>query len=177
MLRKDKTKVVEDLSRKMAAAQSIILTDFTGINVKDMTELRKVFREASIECLVAKNTLIRRAVKGSVYEKELDRFLSGPTALIISGNEGIDAAKIIKKYADEKQKLQVKAGVLSEKVIDSGQIKEIASLPTREVLLAKLCGSLNRPVTSFVYVLNDMIARTVRILDQVRAAKEAEASK
>ncbi|MCE5271451.1 50S ribosomal protein L10 [bacterium] len=176
MLRKEKEKVVEDLRQKLASSGSFILTDFSGINVKDMTELRKTFRAAQIECLVAKNTLIRRAVKDTPFETGLDKFLNGPTAIIISQDEGVGAAKIVRKYADESQKLQIKAGVMSERVIDSAQVKEIASLPSKEVLLARLLGTLNQPVTGFVYVLNDMIGRAVRVLDQVRQAKEAQPS-
>lgn len=176
MLRKEKERVVEDLRQKLASCGSFILTDFSGINVKDITELRKTFRAAKIECLVAKNTLIRRAMKDMPYEKNLDQFLNGPTAIVISGDTGVEAAKIVSKYAEGSQKFQVKAGMLANNVIGSAQVKEIASLPPKEVLVARLLGTINRPVTGLVYVLNDMIGRAVRVIDQVRQAKEAQPS-
>jgi large subunit ribosomal protein L10 len=176
MQKKEKERVVEDLKQKLSASKSVILTDFSGISVKQITQLRKDFRAASIECLVAKNTLIKRAVDGTPL-KGLEPYLKGPTALLLSPDEGIMAAKIIRKFAEDTQKLAVKAGVLSDRVIDSAQVKSIASLPSREVLLARMMGCLNSPISGLVFVLNDLVGRSVRVLDQIRQAKQAQESK
>ncbi|OGF97043.1 MAG: 50S ribosomal protein L10 [Candidatus Glassbacteria bacterium RIFCSPLOWO2_12_FULL_58_11] len=173
MLRKEKSHYIEDLKKKLAAADSIILTDFTGVNVKDISELRRQFRQASSEYLVAKNTLIKRAVADTPLEV-IGPYLAGPTSLVLAGDDGVKAAKIIVKFAEEHQSFAVKAGVLSQKLFVGDQVKKIASLPSKEVLVSKLLGCLNSPVTSLVFVLNDTIARAVRVLDKVRQAKQVQ---
>lgn len=173
MLKKEKTTVVEDLRKKLTSAQSIFLTDFTGINVKDISELRRIFRNSSVEYLVAKNTLIKRAVADTPLD-QLEPYLVGPTALALTGDDGVNAAKIVAKFTEKHETFSVKAGVIREKVIDPGQIKSIASLPAREVILSNLLGTLNSPITGLVYVLNDTIARAVRILSRVAEAKQTQ---
>ena len=173
MLRKDKSILVEDLKKKLAAANSIILTDFTGVNVKDISALRRQFRQASNEYLVVKNTLIKRAVADTPLEV-MGPYLAGPTSLVLTGDDGVSAAKIIVKFAEEHQSFTVKAGMLSQNLFDGVQVKKIAGLPSKEVLVAKLLGCLNSPITSLVFVLNDTIARAVRVLDKVRQAKQAQ---
>jgi len=173
MLKKEKVALVEDLRKKLTGAQSIFLTDFTGIDVPDISQLRRSFRESSVEYLVAKNTLIKLAVADTPLD-QLEPYLNGPTALVIAGDEGVSAAKIITNFAEQHESFSVKVGVISEKIIDPGQVKNIASLPTREVMLSRFLGCLNTPVSGLVYVLNDTIARAVRILGRIAEAKQAQ---
>lgn len=173
MLKKEKTALVEFLRERLTSAQSIFLTDFTGINVRDISELRRSFRESSVEYLVTKNTLIKRAVADTPLD-QLEPYLVGPTALVLTDDDGVNAAKIITKFAQKHVTFSVKAGVMSEKFIDPGQVKSIASLPTREVMLSRLLGSLNSPITGLVYVLNDTIARAVGVLSRVAEAKQSQ---
>jgi large subunit ribosomal protein L10 len=174
MLRKEKQAVAEDLKNKIEGASSIFLADFTGINVKDITTLRRDFRQSDIEYLVAKNTLIKRAIAGGPFEK-LNDYLAGPTALVLTKDEGVDAVKIISNFSkDRALGMDVKVGVIDEKLIDAETVKSLASLPGREVLLARLLGGLNSPVVGFVHVLNGTLSRVVRVLDQVRQVKQSQ---
>ncbi|MEA1996879.1 MAG: 50S ribosomal protein L10 [Gemmatimonadota bacterium] len=173
MLRKEKTAVVDELRKKLEAAKSLFLTDFTGVNVKDISSLRNSFREASIEYLVAKNTLIKRAVADTPLD-QLNPFLTGPTSLVISGDDGVEAAKIITRFVKDKHSFEVKVGVISEHLVDSGQVKNIAALPAREVLLAQLLGTINAPVANLVFILNETAGRVVRVLGQVRDARQSQ---
>jgi large subunit ribosomal protein L10 len=173
MRRKEKANVVDQLKDKLGKAESVFLADFTGINVKDVNELRTKFRDAEVEYLVAKNTLIRRAVADTPLA-DLDPYLEGPTALVISSDQGVTAAKIIDEFRGEHDALKLKGGILSEKIIEAATIEELAKLPTRDELIAKLMGSLNAPVSRLVFVLNDTIGRAVRVLAQVAQSKESE---
>jgi large subunit ribosomal protein L10 len=173
MHKKTKAALVEDLRKKLTSAQSIFLTDFTGINVKDISELRKSFRESSVEYLVAKNTLIKRAVADTPLD-QLEPYLVGPTALVLTEDDGINAAKIITRFAKEHEMFSVKAGMMSEKVVDPGQVKSIASLPSREVILARLLGILNSPITGLVCILNGTVSRAVRVLSRVAETKQSQ---
>jgi len=173
MLRKEKQTQVDSLREKLGSAESIFLTNFTGINVKDISQLRGQFRAANVEYLVAKNTLIRRAVADTPLA-ELESYLQGPTALVIAGDDGVRAAKIITKFCEDHESFQVKAGVMSEKIIDAARVKDIARLPSREVLIARLLGAINSPIAGLVFVLGGTLARAVRALDQVRQLKEAK---
>jgi len=172
MLKKEKVALVENLRKRLTSAQSIFLTDFTGIDVKDISQLRKNFRESSVEYLVAKNTLIKRALADTTLDR-LEPYLVGPTALVLTQDDGINAAKIIAKFAEEHETFSIKAGVMSEKIVDPGQVKSIASLPSREVILAMLLGCLNSPATGLVCVLNGTLARAVRVLSRVAEAKQS----
>ena len=171
MLKKHKVSVVDDLKDRLSKAESIFLTDFTGVNVKDVNDLRNEFRQADVEYLVAKNTLIKRAVAESPWEG-LDSYLEGPTALVISHDQGVTAAKIISKFRESHESFKPKVGMMNEQVVDAAMIEAMAKLPTRDELISKLMGSLNAPITNLVYVLNDTIARSVRVLAQVAKAKE-----
>ena len=171
MHKKQKVSVVEDLKDKLGSAESVFLTDFTGVNVKDVNSLRNSFREAEVEYLVAKNTLIKRAVAESPWQG-LEEFLEGPTALVISKDQGVTAAKIISKFREDHESFKPKMGMMNEQVVDAAMIEAMAKLPTRDELISKLMGSLNAPITNLVYVLNDTIARAVRVIGQVAAAKE-----
>ena len=174
MLRKEKQAVAEDLKKRIEDATSILLADFTGINVKDITELRKDFRQSNVEYLVAKNTLIKRALADSPL-KEIGDYLNGPTSLVLSSDEGIVAAKIISKFAKEHDSaLEVKAAVMDDKIVDGSMVKSLAGLPSREVLLSQFLRGLNSPLSRLVYVLSGTIGRVVRVLDQVRQVKQSQ---
>jgi large subunit ribosomal protein L10 len=173
MQKKAKTAVVDDLKTKLENAESVLLADFSGVNVKDVSSLRNSFREANVEYLVAKNTLVKRAFVDSPWQG-LEPYLEGPTALIISEDQGVTAAKIISKFREDHKSFTPKAGMMSEQILDVNTIEEMAKMPTRDELIAKLMGSLNSPITGLVYVLNDTVARAVRVLSQVAKAKENE---
>ena len=171
MLEKEKQAMVEDLKKKIEGATSIFLADFTGINVKDITELRRDFKQSNVGYLVAKNTLIKRAVADGLL---LNDYLRGPTALVLSPDEGIAAAKIISVFAKEHDSaLNVKVAVMADKIVDSSKVKDLANLPGREVLISLLMGSLNSPLVGLVSVLNGTVSRVVRVLDRIRQVKQS----
>ena len=173
MLGKEKQVMVEDLKKKIEGATSIFLADFTGINVKDITELRRDFKQSNVEYLVTKNTFIKRAVADGPLAG-LNDYLRGPTALVLSPDEGIAAAKIIGVFAKEHESaLNVKVAVMADKIVDSSRVKDLANLPAREVLIARLMGSLNSPLVGFASVLNGTVSRVVRVLDRIRQVKQS----
>ena len=173
MLEKEKQAMVEDLKKKIEGATSIFLADFTGINVKDITELRRDFKQSNVGYLVAKNTLIKRAVADGLLVG-LNDYLRGPTALVLSPDEGIAAAKIISVFAKEHDSaLNVKVAVMADKIVDSSKVKDLANLPGREVLISLLMGSLNSPLVGLASVLNGTVSRVVRVLDRIRQVKQS----
>ncbi|MBW7995800.1 MAG: 50S ribosomal protein L10 [Candidatus Glassbacteria bacterium] len=172
MNKKEKQAAVDELKDKLSRAESVFLTDFTGVNVKDVSGLRNSFREAEVEYMVAKNTLVRHAVQDTPWQS-LEPFLVGPTALVISSDQGVTAAKIISKFRENHEGFKPKVGMMNEQVVDASTIEQLAKLLTRDELIAKLMGSLNSSISGLVFVLNDTIARAVRVLAQVAKAKES----
>ncbi|MED4600372.1 50S ribosomal protein L10 [Paenibacillus validus] len=139
---------VTEVSEKLKASSCAIVADYRGLNVAQVTELRKQLREAGIEFQVLKNTLVRRAT-ATAELTELDSFLSGPTAIAFSKDDIIAPAKILTDFAKKNDKLEVKAGVVEGKVVDFNQIKALAELPSREGLLSMLLSVLQAPVRNF----------------------------
>jgi len=148
-----KKEQVSELAQKFKEAKSIILADYRGLTVEQDTKLRKELREAGVEYKVVKNSILSFAARESNLEGLLDYF-KGPTAVAISTTDEVTPSKILDKYAKEFEKLELKAGVVEGKVIDVAGIKELASTPTREELLAKLIGSLQSPLYGLAIALN-----------------------
>ena len=135
MKREEKEKLVTELSQKLNTAQSLYYTDFTGLNVKRMTDLRRRLRKAGVDYVVIKNTLALRAVNESGLVADT---LKGPTGLVVA-RDPVSAAKVLTDFAKENEdKPTVKGGLLSGKKIDNAQLKRLASLPSREQMLADL---------------------------------------
>jgi large subunit ribosomal protein L10 len=142
-----KTQVVSDLSSKLTDNACVVVTDYRGLNVKQVTELRSQLRAAGVEFQVLKNTLVRRAT-ASAELSELDQYLTGPTAIAFS-KDVIAPAKILTEFAKKNEKLEVKGGVVEGRVVDFSQIKALADLPSREGLLSMLLSVLQAPVRNF----------------------------
>ncbi|MCZ8523783.1 MULTISPECIES: 50S ribosomal protein L10 [Paenibacillus] len=143
-----KSQQVSDVSDKLKASSCSIVADYRGLNVAQVTELRRQLREAGVEFQVLKNTLVRRAT-ASAELSELDEFLTGPTAIAFSKDDIITPAKILTDFAKKNDKLSVKAGVVEGKVVDFNQIKALAELPSREGLLSMLLSVLQAPMRNF----------------------------
>ncbi len=172
-MREAKQVQVNEIRDRFERAQSAILTDYRGINVADMTELRKQLRDAGVEYRVLKNTLVKRALEGMNVEDVFDS-LQGPTAIAFSYGDPVTAAKIISEF-NKKQanKLPtIKAGVLEGKYLDFNGVKALADLPSREVLLATVLATMQAPITGFVRASNGIIASFVYALNAVREQKE-----
>jgi large subunit ribosomal protein L10 len=169
--RDNKQELVTEMHERLTRAKAVFLADFRGMSVEKATTLRNELRGASVEYKVFKNTLLDRAAQGTDMEC-LSPYLTGPTAIAISYDDPVSAAKVLSKFAKDPQgKFVLKVGVLSGKVLDLKQIQALAELPSREVLLAKMLGSMQAPATNFVGVLAALPGSLVRALDAIRAQK------
>lgn len=167
-----KAAVVEEMKEKIQSAQGAVFVGFTGLTVADVTKLRRKFREGGVDYKVIKNTLTRIAADELGYNA-LDEVLEGPTAIAYSTEDAVAPAKILKEFIKETktEALSVKAGIVDGQVIDAAAVDALASLPSREELLAKLVGSMQAPISGFVNVLQGNIRNMVYVLDAVRAKK------
>ena len=169
MKRTDKEQLVAELSQKIKNANAPYYPDFSGLNVKRMTELRRRLRKAGVEYVVIKNTLALRAVNDSGLTGER---LRGPTGVVI-GKDPVAAAKVLNDFAREnEQKPQVKGGMLEGKPLNTEQVKQLASLPSREQMLAQLGAGLQSPMAAFVGALNGLLYMMVGALEALRAQRE-----
>jgi len=148
-----KQEVIQEIRDKVERAKSVVLVDARGLTVSEDTQLRKVLREAEIEYKVYKNTMINFAIKDTDSES-LAPYLEGPTAVAFSYDEATKAANLINKHLKDMPSLEFKAGTVEGVLYDAEGMKIIADIPSREVLLSRLLGSLNSPVASFARVLN-----------------------
>ncbi|WP_238134216.1 50S ribosomal protein L10 [Calderihabitans maritimus] len=168
----DKEKVVQELKEKLSQSSAAVLTDYRGLNVAEMTDLRAKLREAGVEFKVVKNTLTWLAAK-DVGLEELEPYLEGPTAIAFSYEDPVSPAKILSNFAKEHDNLEIKAGILEGKVIDLQKIKALADLPSREELLAKTVGGFQAPLYGLVNVLQGTIRNLVYVLEAIRQQKGA----
>ena len=169
MNRTEKQQLVTELTDKIKSAKALYYTDFTGLNVKRMTELRRRFRKAGVEYVVIKNTLALRAINASGLTGAR---LRGPTGVVVS-TDPIAAAKLLSDFAREnEQKPTVKGGMLDGAAIDEAQVKKLASMPSREQMLADLGAGLQSPMAAFVGALNGMMYMMVGALEALRTQKE-----
>ena len=167
-----KQEVVADLSAKLSKAKCLYLTDFTGLDVAAITELRRRLTNAGVEYVVVKNTLARRALSGGPYEG-LAEHLAGPNAFALSDEDVVTAAKILTEFAREREKPQIRAGAVEGRVVSIEEIRRIAELPPREQLLAQVVGTMAAPIAGLVYMLSGLLSKFVRTVDAVREQKQA----
>lgn len=144
----EKQQIVADVTNKLRESSCTVVADYRGLNVAQVTELRKQLREAGVEFQVLKNTLVRRATAAAELT-ELDSVLTGPTAVAFSKTDVVAAAKILTEFAKKNEALQVKGGVVEGRVVDVSQIKALAELPSREGLLSMLLSVLQAPIRNF----------------------------
>ena len=169
MKRNEKEQLVTELTTKIRGAKALYYTDFTGLNVKRMTDLRRKLKKAGVEYVVIKNTLALRAVNESGL---VGTRLKGPTGLIVS-KDPVSAAKIITDFAREnEQKPTVKGGMLEGVSIDEAQVKKLASMPSREQMLAELGAGLQSPMAAFVGALNGLMYMFAGALDALKTQRE-----
>jgi large subunit ribosomal protein L10 len=144
---------VQEIKSKLEKAEAFILANYQGLSVEEDTELRKKLRESGIEYKVYKNTLAKLAVN-DLGITGIDEYLEGPVSIAIGYEDPTVPARILNDFAKEHKKLELKAGVVQGEVFDTEKVKQLASIPPREVLLAKLLGSFKAPVSNFAYLLN-----------------------
>jgi large subunit ribosomal protein L10 len=166
----DKKTVVAEVSAEVANAQSIIVAEYRGLGVVDLTALRANARKSGVYLRVVKNTLVRRAIAGTPFEG-LSAKLVGPMIYGIS-KDPVAAAKLLNDFAKGNDKLTIKIGAMPNYVMDAAGVKALATMPSREELLSKLLGTMQAPITQFVRTLNEVPTKFVRGLAAVRDAKE-----
>jgi len=169
--RQEKTVVIEEITAQITRAQSIVIAEYRGLDVASVTELRKKARESGVYLRVLKNTLVRRAVAGTPFEG-MSAQLTGPLIYGISADP-VAAAKVLADFAKSNDKLVLKGGALPNSLMGVDGVKALASLPSREELLAKLLGTMQAPVAQFVRTLNEVPTKFVRGLAAVRDKQAA----
>lgn len=167
----EKKAVVAEVSEQVAKAQAIVVAEYRGLPVGDMTALRAQARKSGVYLRVLKNTLVRRAVDGTPFSGLADKMV-GPLVFGIS-DDPVAAAKVLNEFAKSNDKFIIKAGALPHQVMDANGVKALASLPSREELLSKLLGTMQAPVAQFVRTLNEVPTKFVRGLAAVRDQKQA----
>jgi large subunit ribosomal protein L10 len=173
MNKTEKQELITELTDKIKGAKALYYTDFTGLNVKRMTELRRRLRKGGVEYLVIKNTLALRAInEGGLAGTRL----RGPTGVVVT-RDPVGAAKLLSDFAKENdQKPVVKGGLLDGVAIDTAQVKKLASMPSREQMLAELGAGLQSPMAAFVGALSGMMYMMVGALEALRSQKESTAA-
>ncbi len=170
-MRPEKATIVEDLSAKLNKSPFLIVTEYTGMNVLQFSELRSRLAGAGAQCRVVKNTFLRKAAAEIGFPDLADN-LAGQTAIVTGESDVCAAAKVLKGFAAEFQRPSVKVGVLDKAIISKDQIKALADLPPKEVLQAQLLGVLKSPLQKLVTLLNEPGASLARLL-KARVEKES----
>ena len=170
----EKQEVVAEVSARLAKAQTVVLAEYRGLPVEDITALRSQARASGVYLRVLKNTLARRAVKGTPFEKLADQMV-GPLAYGIS-EDPVAAAKVLHAYAKGNDKLVIKGGMMPNYVMTAKDVGNLASMPGREELLAKLAGTMQAPIAKLVRTLNEVPSKFVRVLAAIRDQKEKAAA-
>ncbi|MDW7674214.1 MAG: 50S ribosomal protein L10 [Bacillota bacterium] len=167
-----KQEIVAEVTEKLQQAQSVVIADYRGLNVAQVTKLRSELRQSGIDFKVIKNTLTKIAAKNAGVEG-LDTYLEGPTAIAFGIEDAVAPAKILSKFAKDNKALEIKGGLIEGKIIDLDGVKALADLPSREELLAKVLRGMQSPLYGFANVLQGNLRNLVNVVDAVRKQKEA----
>jgi large subunit ribosomal protein L10 len=170
-----KQESVTALATKLKRSPTVYVTDFTGLNVARITDLRRKLRAAGVEYVVVKNTLALRAF-GEAQLTGLDAHLAGPTALVLAGADPVAAAKVLSDFAKEHEKPAIKIGLVDGKAVTPEQVKRLATLPSRVELLAQLGGALQAPMANFVGALNGLLLMMVGALEALKTKRASGAA-
>ena len=168
-----KTQLVEEIKEKIENAQSIVIVNYRGLNVSEVTELRANFREAGVDYKVYKNTMMRRAFAELGFS-ELDEILKGPSAVAFSMEDAVAGAKVASNFSADHEKLEIKSGIVDGKIISVEEVKDLAKLPSREVLVAQVLGGLNAPIQGLANVLTGNLKGLAVVLQAIADKKEQE---
>ena len=169
-----KQKIVADLAELMKNSASGVLVNYQGITVEDDTKMRKALREAGVKYMVQKNTLTGRACD-EVGFSDLKQYLTGMTAIAISENDAVAPAKVLKEYAEKIESFTILAGYVDGAVVSADTVKELAEIPSKEVLIAKFLGSIKSPVYKLAYALQAVADKGGEAAPAEEAAAEAPA--
>ena len=172
--RQDKAEVIAEISDVVSKSSVMVIAEYRGLTVQAVTKLRADARKNGVTLRVVKNTLVRRAVEGTEFAGLADQF-TGPLVYGFSADP-VAAAKVLVNFAKDNDKLLIKGGAMANNVMDVEAVKQLATMPSREELLAKLMATMNEPIAKFVRTINEVPARFVRTVAAVRDAKEKAAA-
>lgn len=168
----EKEAVVKEIQERLERGKAMIVAEYRGLNVQKITQLRRSAREAGVEFKVYKNTLMARAAT-ALGITGLQKYLEGPNAFAFSYEDPVAAAKVLAEFTKNNEELQLKCGLLEGKVISVDEVKSLAELPPREVLLASLLRGMQAPLSGLVNVLQGNIRKLVYVLSAIQEKKEA----
>jgi len=172
-----KQETVAEIKERFKSAKSVVLVDYRGVNVAQVTELRRQFRAAGVDYVVLKNTLVQRAVD-DLKITDLDQYLTGPSAFAFGVNDPVAPAKVLTEFITKTKNdsLRPKAAYIDGAVFGPEGVKALSELPPKEVLIARMMGSLNAPITNFVGALSAILRSVVFAIDAIRKQKEESGS-
>jgi large subunit ribosomal protein L10 len=170
MARPEKVAEVQAITDRLQAAQCMVMADYTGLTVAQMTAFRTQCREQNIECRVVKNRLAMRAADAAELGFLKD-YLKGPTALVFGPESQVAPAKIVAEFAKDNQKMQVKGGLLDGQYLDVDQVIALSKIPSKDELIAKMMGSINSPASGLVGTVNGVVGALCRAIDAVAKQK------
>ncbi|MFW6030407.1 MAG: 50S ribosomal protein L10 [Halanaerobiales bacterium] len=171
MARPEKEAAVAELAENFTNAKSMVITDYLGLNVDEMTELRSQLREAGVEYKVVKNTLAKIAAEKAEVN-DVDEYIVGPTAIAFGLEDVVSPAKVLVDFAKDHNNLEIKAGTLNGGIISKEKVESLADIPSREQLLAKAFAGMKAPISGLVNVLQGNVRGLVQVLNQIRDQKE-----
>ena len=174
-LLQSKIALVDEIKEKIEKSQSIVLVNNHGLTVEEVTKLRKELREHGVDYKVYKNTMLKRAFVATGNEAAND-LLVGPTVVAFGIEDAVQPAKILNDFAEDNERLEIKGGLLDGRIVSVDEVKELAKLPSREVLIAQLLGGLNAPIQGLATVLSGNIRGLAVALNQIREKKEEESA-
>ncbi|HOJ92220.1 MAG TPA: 50S ribosomal protein L10 [Dictyoglomaceae bacterium] len=172
MPKPEKVQKLEELYQMMSKANALIFTDFKGLTVADLFELRSKIKASQAEYRIVKNTLALRAIQKLFPEENLESFFIGPTAITYCYDDSFSVLKTLVDYMRDHENLKFKGGIIDKEIYSAEDIKELAKLPPKEVILSQLVGSISAPVSSLVWSLNWTINKLVWALDAIAKEKE-----
>lgn len=167
----EKAKIIEELHEKFSRVKGAVLSDFSGMSVKQMSLLRKELRGAAIELRVVKNTLAKRAMAETPF-KVIEDCFRGPTLVALSYEDVVAPAKILVEFAKKEPNIKLTAGYVEGKMVDTEGLKELANLPSRDVLLSRMLSVMNGPTRNFVGTLNGVGVKLVGVLTAIKEKKD-----
>jgi len=173
MAKDEKIALVKNLSTLLKSSTGFYLTDYRGLNVKDITDLRKRLREGNTVYRVTKNSILKRALEQASIS-EMSHFVEGPVAIALTSDDPIQPIKILVNFRKEHKLPIVKGGMAEGKFIDEQKIEEIAKIPSKEELLSMVIGGLNAPITGLVWTLKGMLGKLIYTLNALINKKEEE---
>ena len=168
-----KNEKIQEISDRVAKAKVAIVTDYRGLTVAEITDLRRQLQKEGADYTVVKNTLTKRAIKDTPYDG-LEKLLEGPSAVVFGFEDQVAPAKVLTQFIKKAKKVELRGGILDGKILSPDEVRQLSELPSKEELYAKMLGSINSPATGIVNTVNGVMRALVIAMDGVRKQKEAQ---